>query len=316
MVDDHEDYETGSAPAAHKVSHQDGGTDEITVEGLAGELAAEQKSAWAKVSGKPGTFTPSAHKLSHQNGGADEISVAGLAGETAELAAHKILPAIHHVKFTAAEARAAINNIFGADGKADSDIDLDTHKLINVVDPVTDQGGDTKKARNDAISTHAGLPTVHQNAPALIATHAGNATLHHVNYTAVHVYLSAEQDLVSGAITLIAFNLERYDTQNEFNTATHIFTAKTAGKYLITLNAHLSENAAAGTEFNAYILINAAYVAAQRSVEGGAIISGRYIGTVWDLGVDDTVEFKTKVVHTENRKLSTAYTRATITRLL
>ena len=72
-------------PLAHKTSHQDGGADEISVEGLAGELTAEQKSAWAKVSGKPTTFDPSAHKTSHQDGGADEISVAGLAGLLADL---------------------------------------------------------------------------------------------------------------------------------------------------------------------------------------------------------------------------------------
>ena len=139
MVDDHEDYETGAAPAAHKVSHQDGGT--------------------------------------------DEISLAGLSGETAALAAHKILPSIHHVKFTAAEARAAISNIFGSDGKADVDINLDTHKLINVVDPVNNQDADTKIARATALSAHAILPTVHQDAPNLIENHRLVAGAHHAKYT-------------------------------------------------------------------------------------------------------------------------------------
>ena len=75
----------GQTPLAHKTSHQDGGTDEILVEGLAGELTAEQKSAWAKVSGKPTTFAPEAHKTSHQDAGADEISVTGLSGELTDL---------------------------------------------------------------------------------------------------------------------------------------------------------------------------------------------------------------------------------------
>ena len=74
----------GQTPLAHKTSHQDTGTDEISVEGLAGELTAEQKSAWAKVSGKPTTFAPEAHKTSHQDGGTDEISVTGLAGTLAD----------------------------------------------------------------------------------------------------------------------------------------------------------------------------------------------------------------------------------------
>lgn len=39
MVDDHEDYLPGEAPASHKTTHQDGGADEISVAGLAGETA-------------------------------------------------------------------------------------------------------------------------------------------------------------------------------------------------------------------------------------------------------------------------------------
>jgi hypothetical protein len=68
----------------HAITHQDGGSDEISCEGLEGILHLEQKSSWVKVSGKPTTFTPSAHKTSHQNGGGDEISVAGLSGVLAD----------------------------------------------------------------------------------------------------------------------------------------------------------------------------------------------------------------------------------------
>lgn len=58
------------APAAHKTSHENGGTDEISVAGLSGTLADPQ--------------TPTSHKTSHENGGADEISVAGLSGTLAD----------------------------------------------------------------------------------------------------------------------------------------------------------------------------------------------------------------------------------------
>ena len=57
-------------PAAHKTSHQDGGTDEISVQGLSGTLTDAQ--------------TPAAHKTSHQDGGTDEISVQGLSGLLAD----------------------------------------------------------------------------------------------------------------------------------------------------------------------------------------------------------------------------------------
>jgi hypothetical protein len=44
---------------------------------------------------------------------------------------HRLVANAHHAKYTNAEARTAINNIFGADGKADSDIDLDSNSLLN-----------------------------------------------------------------------------------------------------------------------------------------------------------------------------------------
>lgn len=71
-------------PSAHKTSHQNDGTDEISVAGLSGELADAQPSTWAKVTGKPSTFDPAAHKTSHQNDGTDEIDVGGLSGDLAD----------------------------------------------------------------------------------------------------------------------------------------------------------------------------------------------------------------------------------------
>lgn len=67
-------------PLAHKVTHQNAGTDEISVAGLSGVLADSQLSSWSQVSGKPSTFAPSAHKASHQDGGSDEIDATGLVG--------------------------------------------------------------------------------------------------------------------------------------------------------------------------------------------------------------------------------------------
>lgn len=55
------DYDKSATPAAHKTSHQDAGTDEISVEALAGVLTSEQKSAWSLISGKPSVFPPDTH---------------------------------------------------------------------------------------------------------------------------------------------------------------------------------------------------------------------------------------------------------------
>jgi len=55
---------------AHATDHQAGGSDEINVAGLHGELADPQP--------------PKAHASSHQSGGSDEINVGGLHGELAD----------------------------------------------------------------------------------------------------------------------------------------------------------------------------------------------------------------------------------------
>lgn len=47
----------------------------------------------------------------------------------ADLTDHIADASAHHIRYSDAEARAAINNIFGSDGKADADIDLDGHNL-------------------------------------------------------------------------------------------------------------------------------------------------------------------------------------------
>ena len=69
-----EDYDKSAIPTAHKTSHQDGGSDEISVLGLSGLLGDSQ--------------TPLAHKTSHQDGGADEISIAGLLGTPQSMTDH------------------------------------------------------------------------------------------------------------------------------------------------------------------------------------------------------------------------------------
>ena len=61
---------TTTVAEAHASSHQDGGSDEISVTGLAGLLVTAQ--------------TPAAHKTSHQDAGSDELSVVGLSGLLAD----------------------------------------------------------------------------------------------------------------------------------------------------------------------------------------------------------------------------------------
>jgi len=92
-----------TAPA-HKTTHHDGGTDEINVEGLGGELKDDQppknhaladnkhtaatlaelnsKISDATLDKDTDTRTPTAHKTTHQAGQSDPIDVTGLVGST------------------------------------------------------------------------------------------------------------------------------------------------------------------------------------------------------------------------------------------
>ena len=74
----------------------------------------------------------------------DAGSISLPAGQTVDgidISVHAADASAHHAKYTDAEARASINNIFGSDGKADSDIDLDTHSIYNSKVRLTSEGG-------------------------------------------------------------------------------------------------------------------------------------------------------------------------------
>lgn len=58
-------------------------------------------------------------------------------------------------------------------GQAGADFSMNTHKITAVVDPTADQHADTRKARNAAITAHAGTAAAH-HAATIIAT--GNYT--------------------------------------------------------------------------------------------------------------------------------------------
>jgi len=160
-MEDHEDYLPGEAPAAHKTTHQDGGTDEISIADLAGvstELAAHallptvHQDAPALILTHKGDAA--AHHAKYTDGEAQAVADTQIATHTAIATAHQDAPALilthkgdasaHHQRYTAAE------------------VTVIADALIN---------------------THAALPTVHQDAPALILTHKGDASAHHVKYT-------------------------------------------------------------------------------------------------------------------------------------
>jgi hypothetical protein len=63
---------------------------------------------------------------------------------------------LHHDKYTDGDARAAIGNIFGSDGHADADIDMDTNQIKDMGDPTADQDAVTKKWAEDNLGGGVG----------------------------------------------------------------------------------------------------------------------------------------------------------------
>ena len=125
-----EDYDKSAIAAAHAASHQDGGSDEISVEGLAGDLADPQESTWTRVGGKPTTFAPEAHKTSHQDAGSDELSVTALSG----LLADPQTPLAH--KASHQDAGADEISVTGLSGLLADDQHVLDAEVINLVYPI------------------------------------------------------------------------------------------------------------------------------------------------------------------------------------
>lgn len=86
----------------HSARHEDGGADEISIQGLSGTPAAlttheadttnvhgiADTSALALTANHPSNATFNDHSARHEDGGADEISIAGLSGTSTALQAH------------------------------------------------------------------------------------------------------------------------------------------------------------------------------------------------------------------------------------
>jgi len=176
------------------------------------------------------------------------------AARNAAISAHAAITDAHHTKYTDAEARAAINNIFGSDGKADSDIDLDSHKITNLTDPAADQNAATKKYHDD----HSTMKTQYK----------------------MRAYLSVDQTgLPSGTSTLIELDTISYDPSNMFDTSTHLATIPKTGYYHIVTRIGL-KNPGSGTRVGATIskVVDSTYTTLSYAVYYATGTKNIYVG--------------------------------------
>lgn len=114
-----------------------------------------------------------------------------------DISAHAGNVAAHHAKYTDAEARSAINNIFGADGKADTDVDMDTHNITN---PGTVDGRDVSVDGAKLDGIEAGAEVNHTECFLASCGAQANITGDGTNYTVPFVEL-VDPDNVFAAYT-------------------------------------------------------------------------------------------------------------------
>jgi hypothetical protein len=86
-------------PATHKTSHQDGGTDEISVAGLSGELADPQPSNFLKLSDTPSSYSGQSGKVAKVKSSEDglEFGEGGVGGGDYFALTRFLLPSRYHI---------------------------------------------------------------------------------------------------------------------------------------------------------------------------------------------------------------------------
>ncbi|MCK4423656.1 MAG: hypothetical protein KAV18_06255 [Candidatus Omnitrophica bacterium] len=113
-----------------------------------------------------------------------------------------------------------------------------------------------------------------------------------VKQSAIRVYRlsGTDQTIPTATVTKIEFNGETYDVQNEFDPVTnHRFTAKTAGKYLISASC-IWETPGDGTRLTSQIFKNGAITAETEFSPGADAYPNLSISDIINLSVNDYIE--------------------------
>lgn len=135
-----------------------------------------------------------------------------------------------------------------------------------------------------------------------IATHKGDVSAHHTKYTNAEAISATErksgfrvtrettpQTIANLLITIVHFNNEVFDIDNEYNITTHEFTVKTKGYYFLSVNLTL-QALSDGAMFATFIRSNGVNQAIGRVRAGSAGTGGVSVATVSLLNIGDVVK--------------------------
>jgi len=120
-------------------------------------------------------------------------------------------------------------------------------------------------------------------------------TLSRPNQSGCSVIMSDNVVTTTNNLITIPFDTEEWDNQDEWNTSTYRFTAKTAGCYYVVLSTHWSI-LAINADYPSYIYKNGSIIHLLYWVSGGGSTTNQTFVTeaLVYLDVDDYIEFKTQ----------------------
>jgi hypothetical protein len=224
-----------------------------TVEVLYGSLGS--MVAVAKSSAAAGVANTAA-RIDHKHDITTAAPAAGavLVGNAAAEGSATTLARSDHTHALAAPAApadvtkaAATAGVATTVARSDHKHDVSTASATDITDSANAEGSATTLARSDHTHSHGarGGGTLHAVATTSVAgfLSAADKTLLDAalaTKTRVRAITTAGQTLVADVYTLVVFGTETYDTKNEFNAGTGVFTATEAGYYHVTAQVTLA----------------------------------------------------------------------------
>lgn len=128
-------------------------------------------------------------------------------------------------------------------------------------------------------------------------------------------YLSANQNIATGTTTLVEFDREEDDPQNEFNISTYTFTADEDGKYQVSALIKYKEDFDDAKYFEIMIKKNDAYYARTLAMVSATAKPGGSISLRMPLVATDTIQIWTLHDNGNNRELDATYCRFSMAKI-
>jgi len=134
------------------------------------------------------------------------------------------------------------------------------------------------------------------------------------NQSGCSVTLSADQAVATATYTVIIFDTENYDKQNEYDTTNGKFTAATSGRYLVCATLRY-ETLGDGDYVRAAVYLNNGLFIYNQLIAGGALRLSPTISTIVNMAANDYITIKAYHNYGANRNVEADGSLLTIIKL-